>query len=228
MSMSERERVDWWLAFLRRHPEFQQFGQADDSLTNNGATGCTDLCLQVLARGWTGKKYTQNQIRGFAGLGYQSRLRGLYNPSEIRKVIDRTGIPYVIRYGWSWEALLERANKFGPVLFGCMYAYQPEKCDYSYAGVKSDGRPNGYAQKNGKTQLLGFTGAHAELLIGRRFKSGEPDPVFIKDPNHRSPARPERPSFDQVSIPQFAKLYESYGYLGRSLFAVVPTKVFNR
>lgn len=231
MSMTERERVDWWLAFFRRHPELQQFGQKDDSLTNNGASGCTDLCFQALCLGWFGMSkghYTQNEIRGLAGRGYETRTRGLFNPSEVQRVIDKTGLPYAIRYDWDWERLLDLVNARGPAIIGVQYAYQPEKRNYSYAGTRSDGKPNGYAEKNGKTQLTGFTGAHAEILVGRRLISGGPDPVFVKDPNHGSLARPERPSFDQISIPEFKKLYESYGSLGRDLFAVVPTKVFNR
>lgn len=221
MAMNARQRVNWWLTFCKTHPWYQQFGQQNDAKTQNGATGCTDTGLQVLIRGWLERSLTHDQIRAAAGNPPASR--GL-RPNEVQLVARKFGLRYVPKFGLTASQVLAIANSKGPVGIGVAYSHQPEKKGYSIGGHTATGKINGFARLNGKTQLYGFTGAHFDVVLGSL--DGW---VYVKDPNHASPARPEKPAYDIMTIAQFTKLYNSYhSVLGRALYAVVPTTQFNR
>ena len=80
------------LAARKLNP-FGQFGQPNDSLTNGGATGCTDTCLQFLAKLVKNVWYTHNQIR--QRIGHSNPLTGL-NTSEVGAWFRAVGMPYVV------------------------------------------------------------------------------------------------------------------------------------
>lgn len=211
----------------------QQFGQANDAYTANGATGCTHTVLQWLAWYIKGRWYTHDEISKMVGYPNQSKIavskqRGLY-PSEVSSFLRRAGLPYVVRFGLTNQQVLQIANKLGPVGFGHHYGWVPEWQGYRYGGVVADGRPNGFAApsgKAGKTQLTGWAGAHFGLLLG--YNSTDPvtaKRVYYWEPNHNSGSRPEDPPYDRCTTPQWKALYNSYhDVLGRSLYAIVPTK----
>lgn len=207
---------------------FQQFGQQYDALTNNGATGCTDTCLQFLIRLWKGYMPTHDQIRQKAGLGYNQRFRGL-RPPEVQAICRAYAIPYVVVTGMSADDVMRRSD-MGPIGFGHSYSWWPEWRGRTYDGVTADGKPNWFARpyyKAGRTQLSGFVppnDAHYGLLLGR-------DPIdkqiYSWEPNHNSPSRPEDPPWDELTYDQFRGVYNSYQrVLGRTLYALVPTKQF--
>lgn len=213
----------------RRWPA-QQFGQAGDYYTFSGATGCTHTVLQRLIYLWTGRKVSHDTISRVAGYpppGRNARRRGL-TPQEVERVVKHYGLPYKVVFGLTYTEVIE-ASKKGPVGFGHAYGWWPEWKGYRYDGVRADGKPNGFANPSGKcgrTQLTGFNqGAHFGLLLGVATDPAKPDVVYAHEPNHGSPARPEKPAYDRMTVAQFREVYDSYSdVLGRAPYALVPTR----
>jgi len=221
--MSRPARLVKALKVRTGHP-FQQFGQGHDSRTQNGATGCTDTCLQYLILLWNGVYETHDEIRTVAGVS-GAPPRGLY-PREVQKVCDHYGLPYVVRTGLSWQDILIFARR-APVALGHSYSYWPEWQGAEYAGKKADGRPNGYAQplrRAGRTQLAGFVppnDRHMGVIFGRSTQGN----IFGWEPNHGSPARPEHPAYEWMEEIQFRRVVGSYQKVfGMPSYALVPTR----
>jgi hypothetical protein len=217
MSLTYSERLKREIRARRAKPS-QQFGQANDSLTSNGATGCTDTVLQWMIWRTKGRWYTHDQVRQAAGI-YQVLSRGL-RPSEVQRVIDHFGLPYKIVHGWP-ALSIARASKLGLVGVGQFYPWWPEWRGFRYGNVHADGKPNGYATptgKAGRTQLAGFTGRHMGMLLGYATDPTGPDLYYGWEPNHGSAVRPERPPYDRMTFHQFQQVVESYG----TTYAVVP------
>lgn len=212
---------------------FQQFGQSGDAYTANGATGCTHTVLQWFAWFLKGAWYTHDQISKMVGYPNQSlvavnRRRGLY-PSEVSTFLKKAGLPYTVKFGLTATQVINIANKLGPVGFGHQYSWVPEWRGFRYGGIVADGKPNGFAYpygKAGKTQLVGFTGAHFGIYFGYdTAMSNGTTRAYAWETNHGSPARPERPPYDRMTTTQFRSMYDSYkNGLGRTPYAVVPTR----
>lgn len=236
--MNESQRVQFWLNLARSHPGIQQFGDGHNVSTGGGKRGCTQTILRFLALGWTGKLYTQDDVSRMAGYPTsQQAARGTgMTAAQCEQFIRAAKLPYRIvpfNHTEGYFGLMRRANLHGPIAIGVAYSHQPQWKGYSYHGVRALGVPNGFASplgKAGKTQLTGFTGSHMDALLGYMFGGRDRHRVcFVKDPNHGSAIRPERPPYDAMTQAQFEKLYESFQTaLGRSLYAIVPTEVFNR
>lgn len=244
--MTSKPLLNEWLEFLAEPAvrQLQQFGQSGDSSTFNGATGCTHTCLQILIRAKTGKTVTHDQISRIAGYpwpAYNPNRRGLRTStsasSELMKVVNYYHLPYKAVFfnrnlNESIQSWLNRVqNAYGPVLVGVKYDWQPEHKGTVYNGLRADGKPNGYAETGGKTQLYGFSGAHAELRVGYDELSDGQYHDWWRDPNHGSPSRPEKPAFDRFKTKQGYALIQSYRHLlingdPRSLMFVVPTSKF--
>lgn len=215
---------------LRKAKPFQQFGQAYDVYTANGATGCTHTICQFIALLWTGRMYTHDQISRMVGCPNQSNVSSRYRRglrySEVQAFFRAIGAPYVVKLDLAPSAVIS-ASVNGPVLFGETYSWHPEWKGFRYGTITADGKPNGFASpsgKAGKTQLSGFTGAHAGALLG----VGDPGTgrvAYVMEPNHGSPSRPEKPPYDVMSMAQWTLAYTSYKrILGRAYYAVIPTK----
>lgn len=217
---------------LRIAKPFQQFGQANDAYTANGATGCTHTVLQFLALLWTNRWYTHDQISQMVGYPNQSRVaisqrRGL-RPEEVKTFIAKAKLPYAVVFNWDLAKIIA-ASTLGPVGIAHAYSWVPEWMGFRISGLVSDGKPNGFASPHGragKTQLVGFTGAHMGCFIGRGLDpTGKISLRLFWEPNHASPARPEKPPYDVISPVQFAAVYDSYkSVLNRDLYALVPTR----
>ena len=215
-----------WKTLCANNKWLQQFGQSDDGLTNNGASGCTDTILQTLILGIKKKRVTHNQIRRVCGRGYSSADRGL-TAGNVKTVIDYYNLPYKLVFGLSW-AEVRKYQARGPIMLAVRYADYPNWKNYK--GVR---RPLPYAAPEyhaGRNQFSGFYGAHMTLSLGSakhisstgRYMHND---YWVKEPNHGSPARPERPPYDRVQGAWIADAYQSYGSkLNRVLYAVVPTK----
>lgn len=220
-----------WLEFSRDHPELQQFHQSDDESTFNGATGCTHTILQRLIRAKTGRTYSHDEISRIATYPWPAnnpRMRGMYSggsDNEVGRVIAYFGLPYRIVSNLSFAKCAD-ACALGPVMLGIRYGYWPEDRGYVYNGRRADGKPGGFAVRNGKTQLSGAeTIYHATLWLGTKNVNGVYT-AYANEPNHGSPSRPERPDYDTITGSQLRRAYEQYGSTGRSLLAWVPTKTF--
>lgn len=227
--MAHTARVMKALASRRAKPS-QQFGQPSDGSVQNGARGCTHTVLQWLAWLWKKKWYTLDQVSKLAGYPYGAN-RGL-RPTEVSRFCKAVGLPYVVKFGLTTQQLLNYANERGPVGFGHSYSWWPERYGYVYMGVRADGKPNGFAAPKGdrgRTQLKGFVppnDAHFGVILGYdRAKPGDYPRVVAWEPNHGSPSRPEKPPYDLMTTRQIIDTYQSYQkVLGRSLYALVPTK----
>lgn len=207
---------------LRRAAPFQQFGQSNDDLTNNGATGCTDTCLQFISRLWNKGIWTHNQIR--RKVGHYTKTTGLTS-GEVAAFCRSVGLPYSVRIGSGAITANEMLaySRRGPVLVGEMYSHHPEWKGFRYGGKVADGLPNGFArplEKAGKTQLSGFYGRHAIVLLGYTDR----DHVYVMEPNHGSPSRPEKPPFDVMTFDQFRMLVNSFKSSTGSTYCFIPTK----
>lgn len=220
-----------WLEFSRDNTNLQQFGQADDESTFNGATGCTHTILQRLVKAKTEKHYSHDQISKIASYPWPNQNRGMRGmrsggtDNEAGRVINYFDLPYRIVFDLSFGQLADAAAR-GPVMVGVLYGYWPEDRGYVYGGVKADGKPGGFAVRNGKTQLRGAEGVyHATLWLGTANVNGTYT-AYANEPNHRSPSRPERPDYDTITGAQLRRAYEQYGSRGRRLMAWVPTKTF--
>lgn len=227
MSLTYPDRLRTAILARRKKPS-QQFGQTGDVSTFGGATGCTHTILQWLIWEQKGRWYSHDDISRVAGYPWPAnnrRMRG-FMPSEVQRVVNTFGLPYKIVFGW--DALrVARASKLGTVGFGHMYGYWPEWKGKTYQGVKADGTPNGYAtpdRRAGRTQLRGFErGAHFGALFGYATDPNGPDLYYAWEPNHGSPARPEKPPYDRMTYGQFEKVYDSYRtQLKRTAYALVP------
>ncbi len=236
-----------WEHFFTVHP-FQQFGQTDDESTFGGATGCTHTDLQKLILAKTGRIYSHDEISrvaGYPSAGNNPTRRGLRlsnsNTSEVMKVVRAFGLPYE-PYFYSgvlvdaiWERV-KRAAAQGPVMVAERYSHHPEWRGYRYNGRLADGKPNGYASLRGKTQLTGAESiAHAFLWIAYYQAAGGRWIHDEFDPNHGSPARPEKPPFEhessrqlkaQINSIRLLKVETIEGIKPRSLTFLIPTRVF--
>lgn len=215
------------LAARRAYP-FGQFGQRNDARTNNGATGCTDTCIQFLALLFTRRWYTHDQIRGAARNGTPAKGLSYPQVDHLGKTLLRGW--YRVVLGLSADAILAIVRTKGPVMVGEMYSDHPEWRGYRYGGVTASGRRNGFAWpwgKAGRTQISGFVGRHAVVFIavapipewGRRLG------VYVMEPNHGSPARPEKVAYDVISIDQARRLINRYAAANGKSYAFTPQRV---
>jgi len=247
MAVTNKALLNEWLAFLSQPATrtLQQFGQNGDVSTFNGATGCTHTILQILILAKTGHIYSHDEISKIAGYPWPSQnparrgLRTSTDPnSELMRVVRHFGLPYkpvfynsqVTDAIWTWLCNLNNAR--GPVLVGVKYDWYPEHRGTVYNGHTADGRPNGYAEFNGATQITGFYGPHATLRVGYAKMADGRWHDFWREPNHGSPSRPERPAYDRFLSGQGRTAINSYRRLlvngtPRSLLFVVPTATFH-
>ena len=195
----------------RRHP-FGQFGTSDDECTDNGALGCTHTIWRYIAYVYTGKWFSHDQLSHFSGYpcGGGPTNRGM-RPSESQALCRHLKLPLVFKSSLSSGELL-RASKIGPCMFAIRYGDWP-----NWAHYDGHTRPRPWARpldKAGRNQFSGFTGSHACCLLGYK-RIATPKGTFIRndafvmEPNHDSPARPERVPFDIVTQTQLNAAYKA-------------------
>lgn len=228
-----------WAEFFR-DKDYQQFGQVDDESTWNGATGCTHTQVQALIRAKTGHHYTHDQLSAmihYPWPAYNPQKRGMrWSSGELLWLVDKFDLPYkMVVYNSSLtSAIWERFKDWltlGPVMLAMKYSHYPEWRGYQYGNLRADGKPVGFAITNGKTQLWGAEMiAHATMTL--YFYKAEGRYVFAsKDPNHRSPSRPESPAFDRITTTQQKAVLNSIRLLRsnnapRPMTLLVPTRRF--
>jgi hypothetical protein len=229
--MSSKPRLDKAVRIARANLNLQQFGQSSDDWVWGGATACTHVVCQYLALLWTGKRYTLNQVNSMAGMPHNAKSssgarRGMNN-TELARFFKAAGLPYVIKFGLTFEQLLSYMNR-GPVFYGMRYGSAPEWKNYHYSGVTSSPP---YAMEGGKTQLTGFeNGRHAVVGLGYLPVKNSAGTVvrydlYRKEPNHHSPCRPERPAYDRITTSQGKREYLDYhDRLGNTLYSAIPTR----
>lgn len=207
---------------IRRAWPFHQFGQANDSRSNNGATGCTDTCLQFLALLVTGRWWTHDQLR--ARVGHRNPFTGL-TYGEVGALAPSIGLPYRVELGLTFAQIVSLVRTRGPVMIGELYGQHPSWRGFKYFGRLASAAPNGFAKplgKAGRTQL-GPTFRHAIVIVAIGMLDGV-QVAYLFEPNHNSPARPEDPPYDIVTMSQLRRLLDTYRATNGKTYALHPTR----
>lgn len=203
------------LAHRRAHP-FGQFGQANDALSNGGATGCTDTCLQFFARFVKNVAYTHNQIR--MKVGHTNPKTGL-NSTEVGAWFRAVGLPYVVRFNLTVDQMLSLSRSRGPLLVAEIYGAHPVWKGYRGAPT----RPvNGFARPTGASgrNQFNWSGRHAIVLLGYTDSTH----VYVMEPNHDSGARPQNVAYDVITVAQFRALVAAWKRSVGNTYCAYPTK----
>lgn len=194
---------------------------------------CGPNAMQIVDHVWSGSDNITMDDIVRAGVPIADRdelvTRGLLF-SEMERAAEVLGLPYVGRRDLSAEQVLQIAKHLGPVIFVCKYTYWPEWKGYVYYDVEADAKPNGFARpwgQAGRNQVFGFDGGHYGVVLSSKWrrKPESHTDVWLRDPNHASVVRPEKPHYDIVRGGQFERLYESARLttLSRQPWALVPT-----
>lgn len=137
------------------------------------------------------------------------------NVKETDVALTKFGLGhYTIARGIS-AAFVRSKVATGPVLVGVWYGRYPNKV--------GDGRPN-QAEYEGRNDY-GFLGSHAVLAIGSRYHNSHYD-LYMRDPDHASPSRPNRPKYDIIKQTQLQTAMEgfaNYTDFGTT-YCMYPTK----
>lgn len=230
-----------WKGFFRAPHLYQQFGQTDDESTFNGATGCTHTCWQKIVQALTGTRYSHDELSKIAGYPWprsNPTRRGLQTAAgpndvvagEAGHIVNHFHLPYRAHFfsgidDAAWSQINHWSLR-GPVMLSVKYDWYPQRRGYVYFGQKADGKPNGFAETNGATQLSGFTGAHAVIRVG--YTNADIDRhrwhSFVFEPNHNSASRPEHPPFDRMRNPQLRRAVNALpAHMGQAAMVVYPT-----
>lgn len=139
------------------------------------------------------RTYSLASIRRLAQNKYafnESSCTGI-NHLEVLNALNQLGLShYRASFGVDGNDIWNMVAT-GPVIVGVYYGKYPNwsgHCTVPHAEVA------------GRTDC-GFRGAHAVLAIGRRWHNGHKD-IMIRDPDHHSPSRPERPAYDRINTVQ--------------------------
>lgn len=219
-----RKRVK---SILGRRTRYQ-FGQPKDSLVDGGAVACTDTCIQLIKLMVDGRRVSLDKVRRLSG-GPTDGSRGLRS-SEALRAMRKLGLPYTTANLTARQAM-DISRTLGPVIVAEAYWAHPQWMGSTYMGTRAgrfarDARGKrrwvGYAKplrEAGKTQLTGFDGGHADLLVWANKRT-----AFVRDPNHNSPARPERPAWDELTVKQLDRMLDSFVALAGARVCYVPAR----
>lgn len=203
---------------LRRSNPFGQFGQSGATLTNGGATGCTDTCLQFLAKLVKNLSFTHNQIR--LKIGHKNPLTGL-TATEVGAWFRAVGLPYTVKFNLTADQMLSLSRR-GPVLVAEIYGAHPVW--QGYRGQPSH-PVNGFAYPLGRAgrNQFNWSGRHAIVLLGYVDAKN----VYVMEPNHDSGARPQKVPFDVMTIAQFRALVAAWKRSVGNTYCAYPTKALS-
>jgi len=225
--MNIEERREKVLRVLDRRNRYQ-FGQPPSTCNLVRESGCTDTSIQMIVLLAKDKKVSLNDVRRRSGAPTGQPM----NTTEALRALKSYGLNYEIRNNLGALGLMKMARTRGPVIVCEQYWAHPQWKGYTYAGrtlkgTAVNGNGNtvqpGFARplkRAGLTQWT-FRSGHAVLLATDDWRNGEHVGI-IRDPNHNSPARPERPAYDIVSVNQLNRMIDSWP-TGR--LALVPSNV---
>lgn len=178
-----------------KYPARFQFGQSGAPC--GGSSCCTDTCIQMIVDFYKEKHYSLAEIRRAAqrntsfnespctGINHIEALNGLKNLG-----VGHYKVGFGADAGDVWRYL-----STGPVLVGVWYGSYPN--EHGRCG-------NPKAEIEGRTDC-NFRGSHAVLAIEKRYHTVNGRThrdIFVRDPDHNSPARPEKPDFDRITAAQ--------------------------
>lgn len=192
-----------------------QFGQPLSTCTLvtqsfPGDVACADTGMQLILRLVKGRSITLNQVRRVS-----SATPHLPTPTAlVEPALRRLGLPYrqeSLTPRQVWDA----AVRHGPVLLAEGYWSHP-RWDGKAPAWSHDPRTGnrvrvGYARplgRAGNTQP-DFIGGHMVVVAWAGWRDGE-RVLGVRDPNHHSSARPERPAWDELSMSQVQRMLRSF------------------
>lgn len=237
--MNIAERRDRVLRILRKRNRYQ-FGQPYDRSNLVGNSGCTDTAIQLIVWMATGKRVSLNAVRRRSGAraGYPMLT------SHAIRALASYGLSYEVRVGLKASEATKIARTKGPVIVAEKYWAHPQWRGYSYMGRKLWGWATssrgqrirvGVSKPYGRSGLTQWTfrDGHAVLLATDVWEprvGNDPDAkkihfAVVRDSNHNSPSRPERPAFDLVTMGQLNRMLNSWP--GGSICLVPRNKVIN-
>ena len=197
------------------YPARFQFGQ--EGAPCNGQSCCTDTCIQMIVDFYKDDHYSLATIRRRAQNKYafdERQCTGI-NHLEVLNALNQFGLGhYQVGFGVDAGDIWNKVA-IGPTLVGVWYGSYPNENGYC-GGVK--------AEYEGRTDC-GFRGTHAVLAIGRRWHNGHRD-LYIRDPDHNSPSRPEKPKYDIVRLPDFNRAMRNIVPYSpfTNTYAIYPTR----
>lgn len=176
---------------ILNYPPRFQFGESGAPC--GGSSCCTDTCIKMIVEYYKDATYSLAEIRRRAqskSSFNEAPCTGI-NSVEVINALESFGINhYRVAYGAN-SAVVWNKVAVGPVIVGVHYGSYPNSAN-SCGSNK--------AELNGRTDC-GFSGAHAVLAVGRRYHLTHRD-FYVRDPDHNSPARPEKPKYDIMRRPQ--------------------------
>ena len=184
-------------------PRFQ-FGQSGVPWSLQ-KVACTDTCVQMIVAYYKDRVPTLNKIRADSGqVPYGVGLK----ISEALRALSANGVTH---YRWSLgynRSFMRDKLKLGPVIVSTYYRYYPTWAGHCSTTNKS--------QMGGKTDC-GFNGAHAVLVVrlipvysrGSLIRYD----YLVRDPDHNSPGRTEKPRYDRITEGQLKRAMEYITYL---------------
>lgn len=181
-----------------RYPARFQFGQAGAPC--NGSSCCTDTCIQMVVEYYKERTKTLSQVRYAAQrlTAFDERACTGINYREVLNALSYFGITHYKLGSGITHTDVGKWVQYGPVILGVHYGSYPKSTTGRCGSTNK-------AELNGKTDC-GFNGAHAVLVIGKK-----PHTVngvyrhtdyYVRDPDHHSPSRPERPPYDRITAGQ--------------------------
>ena len=218
---------------LKRRNRYQ-FGQPPRTTTTvaYGAVACTDTCIQLIILMFRGKKVSLNEVRRRSG-GPRNGSRGL-RPDEALRALRSYGLDYEVRSDLMPSDAMRIARNRGPIIVAERYWAHPQWKGHRYLGMP---RLTGWATNDqGRRVRVGFArplkragltqptfrDGHAVLLASSYIGTDRRQHGLVRDPNHNSFLRPERPSWDDVTVYQLRRMMDSIrpAYGGRTLLYV--------
>ena len=138
--------------------------------------------------------------------------------------------------GLDVDQVIKMIRNRGPVIIAEMYWSHPQWRGYRYAGKTNKGKAK---NNNGKVVHVGFAkdkrggkragstqwtfrGGHA-VLAATILPDGD---IAVRDSNHNSPVRPERPAYDVINKAQLRRMMKSWPY-GYTYVLAPKSKVVN-
>lgn len=197
-----------------------------------GDVACADTCIQTVYRLAFGRFISLDSVRRRTGAPAGKPNNEITTLRGLRAL----GLPYEKRESITAAQVLRIARERGPVLVAEAYWAHPQWKGYRYASQVQTGvtrNPAGRLVEVGFAQPLEAAGnnqptfrlGHMVLVATSQRRRNGPDVGFVRDPNHASPGRPERPAWDKVTAAQLGRMLRSIRPAnGGRVLAFVPTE----
>jgi hypothetical protein len=213
-----------------------QFGQPDQTTTlvGGGEVACTDTSIQMIVMLVKELNVSLNEVRRRSGAPFGQPMDSI----EALRALHSFGLPYERRNDLNAMECMNIADNRGPVILCVSYWAYAQWEGYTYAGRTLHGYATSPAgrkvnvgvakpeKRAGLTQWT-FPDGHA-VVEGCSKKIGRRRFGVLRDPNHNSVARPERPAYDLLTVQQMNRGLDAYERQYGHRVVLVPTRDIRR